>query len=360
MTAPPRRILIVRLSHLGDVLHALPLFHALRRRHPGARIAWAVQPEHADLLEGLPGLTRLVRFERRGGWRAWPRLWRELADYRPDWTLDAQGNLKSAAVTRLSRAPRRTGWDPADWREPAGAWAVRDRAPALGPGPHHAVDRALHLAAHAVGESPEEVRAALPPDWLGLEEARRSAGRRLWVERMGTGEAPRVVVQLAAPGDVRAWPVRHQLALLRGLAAAGCEVLALSGPAEEELGARVRAELADEPRVRHWVGQRGLRRLAAFLRAGAEAGARFVGGDSGPTHLAWVAGLPVVGLAGPQDERRTGPWPPPGPGSPHRVVRAEQSPDCAPCLSRSCALPEGPLCMERLEPADVLAALGLA
>lgn len=359
MPPSPRRILLVRLSHLGDVLHALPLFHALRSAYPEARIAWAVQPEHADLLEGLPGLTRLLRFERDGGWRAWPRLWRELRAFRPDWTLDAQGNLKSAAVTRLSGAPRRTGWDASDWREGAGAWVVNDRAPALTESPVHAVERVLHLAAHATGLGRDGVLGTLPADWLGLEEARRSAGERQWRERLGEGSAPRVVLQLAAPGDVRAWPVEHQLTLLRELAAAGCEVLALSGPAEADLGARVEAELAGEERVHHWVGQRGLRRLAAFLQAGAAAGAHFVGCDSGPLHLAWVAGMPVVGLAGPQDERRTGPWSPVDTSSPHRVVRTREPLTCTPCLSRRCAHEKGPVCMTGLQPADVLAALGL-
>ena len=69
MSSSPRRILLVRLSHLGDVVHALPVYHALRRAFPEARVAWAVQEEYAELLEPLPGLTRTFRFERRGGWR---------------------------------------------------------------------------------------------------------------------------------------------------------------------------------------------------------------------------------------------------------------------------------------------------
>jgi len=63
----PDRILIVRLSHLGDVVHALGVFHALHAAFPSAEIGWAVQPEFAGLLDGLPGLARVFHFERRGG-----------------------------------------------------------------------------------------------------------------------------------------------------------------------------------------------------------------------------------------------------------------------------------------------------
>ena len=80
--ARPRRILLVRLSHLGDVVHALPVFHALRGAHPRARIGWAVQREFAGLLEGLPGLDEVLDFERRGGARAWLELSEEWPDTR--------------------------------------------------------------------------------------------------------------------------------------------------------------------------------------------------------------------------------------------------------------------------------------
>lgn len=354
MSSSPRRILLVRLSHLGDVVHALPVYHALRRGFPEARIAWAIQPEFAELVEALPGLTRTFLFERRAGWRAWPRLARALRAFEADWTVDVQGNLKSAVVTWLSRAPRRSGWDRGDWRESLGAGVLDDSAPPCGPDALHAVDRARHLARHLVPGAD----AYLPEDWLELGEVERTTGRKLWRERFGEDLTAPVVVQLAAPGDVRAWPVRSQVALLRELSARGRDVLALSGPGEAELGARLERELANESRVRHWVGQRGLRKLAGFLRAGAEHDARFVTCDSGPQHVAAACGLAVVGLAGPQDERRTGPWPPPSASSPHRVVRAAEPLECAPCLARTCRLPEGPLCMERLAVADVLAALG--
>ena len=104
-----------------------------------------------------------------------------------------------------------------------------------------------------------------------------------------------------------------------------------------------------------------MRALVAVCAGAAGGGATLVGVDSGPAHLAASVGLPVVVLEGPCDERRTGPWPVPERApSPHRVVRSSDPPDCAPCLSRSCAHARGPVCMSELEPQLVLAACGSA
>lgn len=355
-TDPPQRILLVRLSHLGDVVHALPIYSALRAKFPSAALAWAIQPEFADLVEGLPGIDRVLSFDRRGGLRAWWRLRKELVAYAPDWTIDAQGNAKSAAVTFLSGARRRSGWHASDWTEPAGALALNDRAPRIAPAsPPHAVDRARHLAAYLVESSLEieSLGARLPIDSHALQRGRDRLAADF------ADKAPTVILQLAAPGDVRAWPLEHQREFLSARARAGAPTLVLSGPGEAELGRRLATELAGETALRHWVGQRGLRELAGYFQAAAESGATFVGCDSGPLHLAAACGLPVLCLSGPQDPRRTGPWPAPGVDSPHRVLRSPQPLYCAPCLSRQCARPEGVLCMEGISAQAVATALAV-
>lgn len=348
------RILLVRLSHLGDVVHALPVFHALRAAHPRARIGWVVQSEFAPLLDGLPGLDACIVFERRGGARAWLELAERLAAFDATWSVDAQGNLKSAMVALASRAPRRSGYAWRDWRERVGATTLNDAAaPAGAPGAVvHAVERALALARH-VG------RADAPACFdLGLSADERAHGRAALAHRAPRGAGPLVVLAPARAADVRSWPVAHLEALARGLARAERRVLVLGGPAEAAEGLALERALAGEPGVGHWVAQRGLRELAAVFVAAAEAGARFVGCDSGPLHLAAAAGLPCVVLHGPQDPRRTGPWPlPQTPGSAHRCVGAAEPPACAPCLARRCGHARGPVCMSELAPARVLDAL---
>ncbi len=363
-------------------MHALPVFHALRAAHPGAEIGWAVQPEFASLVEKLRGLARVFRFERRGGARAWPSLWREIAAWSPDWAVDAQGNVKSAMVTLGSRAPRRSGLDRTDWAEPFAATSSTDAAPpARG---SHAMDKMLALARHVAPGVDERLLARTDLDLDASEIAR---GAEL-CERFGL-ENGATILHLATPGDVRAWPAEECAELARLLArepgGGPRRVLMISGPAEAALGREIGARLAHETRIVHWPGQRGLRELAALFTTAGRRGATFVGSDSGPMHLAWACGLRVVLLAGPQDEQRTGPWPVPeevpirdsvlvrdgllvrdgapvrdrrkGPGADHLVLRARPSPYCAPCLERACSHPEGPVCMRRIAPRDVAAAL---
>jgi ADP-heptose:LPS heptosyltransferase len=339
----------VRLSHLGDVVHALPVFHGLRERYPAAELAWAIQPEFAGLVRGLPGLSAVIPFDRRGGLRAWIDLRRELREFAADWAIDAQGNLKSAAVTLASGAQRRTGYHRHDWRERAGALVLNDRAPAL-PHSSHAVERSLHLARHVTGLEADW----RPEDWLALSQEERRTGERLWRELMPGPRTGAVILQLARPDDVRAWPVERQRQLLQALEQRDVPVLALSGPGETELGRELEREL---PGVRHWVGQRGLRELSGVLAAAARERTRFVGCDSGPLHLAVAGGLSVVGLAGPQDEALTGPWKGASPPGSSTTVRATLELSCAPCLSRRCSHARGPVCMSGLEVEQVLAAL---
>jgi len=143
----------------------------------------------------------------------------------------------------------------------------------------------------------------------------------------------------------------------------GRSVLVLSGPAEEAVGRELARRFGDVDGVHHWVGQRGLRELAAVFRAAADRGLELVACDSGPMHLAAAHGLPVILLEGPQDAARTGPWPLHGARADtderahHRTVRARERPHCAPCLARRCRHPEGAVCLLHIQPADVLAAL---
>jgi heptosyltransferase-1 len=356
-SAPPKRILLVRLSHLGDVIHALPVYHALRDAFPRARIAWAVQPEFSELVWGLPGIDRVLKFNRHAGLTGWWQLVRELREYGADWTIDAQGNMKSAAVTLLSAARRRSGMHAQDWSEALGAWVLNDPAERYSRDTgRHAIDRSLHLAAHVAGTT-QQVESAKASRWLPLSEKETTRGRERYAELFDTKRHSPIILQVAMPSDVRSWPLHRQLEFLRLTSAAGTQVLALSGPVEEEIGIRVQRDLANSALVKHWVGQRGLRELAGFFHACAEKGAPFVGCDSGPLHLAAACGMQVTCLSGPQDALRTGPWPAPGENSMQQIVRAPIQLACAPCMSRTCERAEGTLCMEHINPELVLATL---
>lgn len=345
----PDRILLIRLSHLGDVVHALGVFHALHAAYPRAEIGWAIQTEFAGLLEGLPGLARVLPFDRRGGLGAWRRLRRELVGFRPDWTVDAQANTKSGAVAWLSRAPRRIAPARADWREPWAAWTANVHAPALRAPARHAVQRMEALVAELVPGFEQPLRLD-----VGLSPVEVEGGERELLQRLAHDELAPVLLHLSAPADVRGWPAARWSELARALASAGRAVLVISGPAEAALGRVLERELAGEARIAHWTGQHGLRQLAAVFAAAAHHAFELVACDSGPMHLAAAHGLSVIALEGPQDGARTGPWPL---ANLHAVVRSAHPPECAPCLARRCRHAEGPVCMSGIGAGDVLAAL---
>jgi ADP-heptose:LPS heptosyltransferase len=344
----PKRIVLVRLSHLGDVVHALGVFHALHAAYPAAEIAWAIQTEFAELVADLPGLTRTIHFDRRGGPAAWWRLRRELLAFAPDWAVDAQGNSKSAVVTRLAGAARRFGLSPADRQEPWLAGWSTDLAPPVAGPERHAMRRmeALVRVTVPLVHGPLRLDAALSAAELARGEDELRARFPAPLERP-------LLVHLSVPGDIRAWPPERWLELIRAARATGRAVGVLSGPAEAALGAELAAQLAPDPLVVHWIAQRGLRQLAAVFQVAARRGWTLVACDSGPMHLAAAHGLEVIALEGPQDGARTGPWP----LERHRVVRSSRPLPCAPCLARRCQNAEGPVCMSSLGAAEVLAAL---
>jgi ADP-heptose:LPS heptosyltransferase len=345
----PDRILIVRLSHLGDVVHALGVFQALHAAFPSAEIGWAVQTEFAGLLRGLPGLARVFLFERHGGPAAWIRLARELAAFRADWAVDAQGNTKSAAAIWLSRAPRRVAPHRADWQEPWAAWSAREHAPALVPPARHALQRMENLARQLV----PGVELPLRSD-AGLSASEVERGEHALEQLLSTNPGRAVLVHLSSPEDVRGWPGERWAELVHALRQRGRGVLLLSGPGETALGQALVGQFERDEGVAHWVGQRGLRELAALFTAAARRGLALVSCDSGPMHLAAAHGMRVIALEGPQDGARTGPWPP---ARGHSVVRSARAPECAPCLKHRCHHREGPVCMRGIGAQDVLAAL---
>lgn len=305
-TSTPERILVVRLSHLGDIAQAIPLIHALRDRWPSAEIGWAVQPEFADLIEPL---ATILPFDRRGGLGAWRRLRSAARRFGADLVIDAQGNWKSALVALIAaRGPRpcrRVAFARSQWQEPLAARLLRPELapPSVGP---HLVERVLGLAAHVTGQASTP---RLDPALTGEELER---GARL----LGSGaDASPVLLHPGVVGDPRSWPVDSFKQLAEELLQRDVEVAVISGPGEEAAGRELERAL---PRAHHVVGQRGLRTLAGTLRAAAERRGCLVAGDSGPSHVAASVGLPVVLLAGPEDPARTGPWPP-APAAEHLV-----------------------------------------
>lgn len=318
------RILIVRLSALGDVVHALPALAALRQALPGAHLGWAVEDKAAGLLEGHPQLDRVHVVPRQRWKKDAPRaplrvagemraVVRELRAERYDVTLDFQSNFRSASLARLSGAPRRIGQPRPFSKE--GSRFLMTEAPAPVAPDEHKIVRNLALL------EPLGVRPEAPP--------RPVVGPPRGAVPALAGRGPHVLLHpgVSAFGALKAWQEGRWAELATALVARGCEVHLSWGGAQERALVGHLVELAPGARVAPETG--GLLGFAALLRQVS----LVVGVDSGPLHLAAALGTPVLGLYGPKHVGTYGPfWPRSG------VARAGF--ECSPCKHRRCPRPD--------------------
>ena len=313
-----KRILVIKLSSLGDIAHGLYAVRALKER-TGAAIDWVVQPEYAALLAACPDVERRIEFPRRRFWRGLPAFLRELRRERYDWIVDLQGLFKSALTARLARGGRRIG--PA-WAREGAPWFY-DEQPPKASGPRgHAVDELLavaELAAPAAG-------MGVPVPELRIPESDPD-GR----------PGPHVALAPFSRWSTKDWPLQKFAELGRRLAREmGCRIRIMGSAADAAAGETLAAEIGEG--ARSLCGQTDLPGLCALLR-GMDL---LITVDSGPMHWADALGVPLVAVFGATDPARTGPFR----QRDHVVVK--DGLDCRPCHSRICA--RGDLaCLRTLE-----------
>ena len=312
------RILLVRTSSLGDVVHSLPVLSALRRHRPHAELGWVVEEAYTPLLAGHPDLDQVipVRLRRWGRRPLAPATLREIAAFldamdrfAPHVVLDLMGNHKAAVLALLSLCGRRVGHRREARREPSSALWLSETVPARG---IHAVDRALSLL-DALGVPAE------PADFGGEKLFRGSTGAAHTSTAAGipyssaaatADTAPFALVHPGAGWANKAYPPAWWGEAARRLhAATGLRTLVAAAPGEEPLAAAVAA--AAPPPIVEIVPAPDLPSLAALLRRAT----LMLGGDTGPTHLAHALGTPVLMVMGPTDPERHGPY-----GAPHRAL----------------------------------------
>lgn len=314
-------ILLIRTSALGDIVHCLPVLAALRAALPEARIAWLAERVWAPLLAGHPDLEATLEVDTKG-WRRRPLagatrrglagLRAALRAFRPDVAIDLMGNFKGGFLAWLSGAPRRIGAAGGGRREGASAFFINEKVELRGA---HAIDRALELLAPLGVAKPALV------DLGGgrLLEDPPPATRQMLADRQAGGKKL-VLLQAGAGWANKMYPLASWAAVARGLAADGADVVLPSAPGEERLVAELAELSGGAARV---VDAKPFPVLAALIR-----GCRlFLGGDTGPLHLAHALGAPVLCLIGPTDPRRNGPY-----GAPDKVVFAELP--CSYCYKR--------------------------
>ena len=299
------RILIVKLSSMGDVLHALPTAAALKRQ-TGAELHWAVHPAFAQLVRCFACVDKVLEIPRKSGLSGFRKAAGLLRETEYDWIVDLQGLFKSAVVARtarLSRGGRRVG--PSFHRELSGLFY--SAVPKLVKPRRHAVEECLDVLPLLGLERPAEPEFAIRPPEVELPD----------------GPVFRVAIAPVSRWKTRDWPVESFAAAARSLHDGhGAEIHILGGPADRDVAEAI-GRLSGVPvwnhcgeyDVPHSCGL--LKRMDCLLT-----------NDSGPMHLAAAVGTRCVAVFGPTNPERTGPY-----GARHIVL---QSGVCPPCHSREC------------------------
>jgi heptosyltransferase-1 len=327
-------ILLVRLRLIGDVVFTTPVIHALTRRYPDARLTYLVEPVAAPVVAANPDLDEVIVVPRSRGWRRIKddvRLGLDLRARRFDAAIDLHGGPRSSWLTWASRAPVRVGYD-----VPGRTWMythVAHRPRVLRP--RHSVENQWDLlAALDRGFPPPDPagdRVVMPVD----RAARASVDAKL--RALGVPEDARiVVVHVSAGNPFRRWPEASFASLAAGLIDPNGRrwIVLTAGPSDREAAARVLASARAQagPAADRIVDGEGL--SLTELRALMDRAALFVGGDSGPLHMAATSDVPVVGLYGPTLQERSAPWRPRD--IPTISIDAGALP-CRPCDQRVCA-----------------------
>jgi heptosyltransferase-1 len=363
-----RRILLIKLSAVGDVVHTFPVLNQLRRRYPAARIDWLVKPAMAELVRHHPAVSNVIEYPHPDAGASWtgigawlsstPKLISELRTPRYDLVVDLHGQIRSAVCTLLTGAPVRIGFDrpraevrrasarklPAlayrhGWtgaRE--GSWIAYShhlRVPTLD---MHAVDRYLRVGAMlGIADAPADFSFVIPA-------AARERAKALLRAHAVALDDDRPDIVLLAPGTIwetKQWTAGGFADVANHCLQRGRSVVLVGSPNERAICRRVAAAA---PGAIDLCGQTTLSELAALTSLAAIA----VTNDSGPLHLAVALGRPTISIFGPTDSLWVGPY-----GRADAVLEAGLS--CAPCyLRRLSRCPYDHACMHAISPALVI------
>jgi len=339
-TSELRRILIIKLSSLGDIVHTLPVLPLLKDGFPEAEICWLVERRHQPLLLHNPFIDRLITVDTLR-WRKKPfslstyrELFasiRELRQRKFDLAIDFQGLIKSGLLAFLSGAPLRLGFGKDDLREPwSGIFLNRRRSSS--PYEVHVIDKNLGLL-HPLGI--DSSRVEFPLVFSG--EAERYVTEGLSALKIGDF----IIINPGGGWRSKRWSTEKYASLGdMVIDQMGYHILLTWGPGERELAMEVASRMRNSPAISF---PTDIPQLIALIKRAK----LLVGGDSAPLHLAVASGTPVVGIYGPSDPARNGPY------NPADIVVRKEVP-CAPCYKRDCGAEP---CMGAITPEEVFEAV---
>lgn len=325
------RILLIKPSSLGDIVHAVPVVSAIKTQWPGSHITWVVKRQWADLVERVEGIDRVWPVEMTV--KSWIREGRALRAQRFDLAIDLQGLFRSSVLARFSGAPTRIGF--ANGRE-GSPWFYTQRVPVFSPD-IHAVDRYLSVATALGASLPDKPRFEFK-----LPEKDMATVRELCRRRGFSVDESWVAMNIGARWPTKRWPLASFAAVVDQLHETHHEPIVMIGGADERAYTNKLKTLTDRPFI-DLSGDIPLRYLPALLSKATA----LITNDSGPMHIAAALGIPVVAIFGPTSAARTGPY-----GDGHQVLTSRIP--CSPCFSRVCRHDPELECLHLIKPTQVV------
>ena len=335
----PRRILVIKLSSLGDIVHTLPAVSSLRERFPSAHISWLVKTQWNSILEGNLDINEVVSWDK--AWGTLPNLVQRLRAKQYDLVIDFQGLFRSGILARLSGASIRLGF--AQAREGA-TWLYTHRVNLPGDKRSswrllaiHAVDRNMALAAYLGAD------ISRPIFHLPALAADRDSISSLLFHKEGQDGAKFLALAPWSRSELKSWPLQRFVQLAEKLMhMRTIRVVLLGGP--DDSRAAEQFHFLESQGLINLVGKLSLRQVPELLRHIE----LLVGNDSSLIHLAAGVGTKVVALFGPTEPQATGPYP----VSQHAVCRTALP--CSPCGQRTCRNQNYLECLNSISVASLL------
>ena len=285
------RIVIVMMSAIGDVVHVLPVLHALKRHAPNCYLTWVLKPVPAMLVRGHPLIDEIVEFNPEHGWRAYIEVARALRKQKFDLLLDFQVALKAGIVTALLRAKTKLGFDRA--RAKDANWIFTNtRIPAHAP--QHVADQYFEFLRY-IGVDPEPVEWNLGP-WSNEKDWQK--------EFLDRFDRPIASINIATTNPDRDWLPDRWAEIIDVLwNDYGVESVLVGGRSDRELATASAINITAHHKPHSSLGS-GVRKLVSIL----DASSLVIALDSAPLHISNALGRPVISLMANADPRRTGPY----------------------------------------------------